>query len=65
MVVLCGIVTVKPPRLRILTSASSISGSSSGPPSKGSQTALTPVAAKTWGITPVMRSWRMGSPIVP
>ena len=65
MAVLCGMVTVKPPRLRILASASSISGSRSGPPSKGSQTALTPVAAKTWDISPVMRNWRMGSPIVP
>jgi len=63
--VLCGMVTVKPPRLRILVSASSISGSRSAPPSNGSHTALAPVAAKTWGITPVMRSWRMGSPIVP
>ena len=37
-------------------SASSISGSRSASPSKGSQTALAPTAAKTWGMIPVMRN---------
>jgi hypothetical protein len=65
MPVLCGMVTVKPPRLRILPSASSIRGSRSPPPSNGSHTALAPTAAKTWLMTAVARSWRIGSPIVP